>query len=481
MGPEKEASTLLEDRKPPVGTWYDNTTVTGSWIETQDIGDLSKQHGRLVNNATIAMPHAGVFSAAHDPLNNIRQPKDFDGEGEFTVHASVASPALNVLCAGGSSQEMEPFVGDVKGKNNPNHTVFDDLFDFGDGEGHQARPIFQKLPIAFNTVHSGSMDWPNLALYVLAASPSPRRKFNGPKYVLCSIKGGMTPGCSTEYHAKSSGGTLRANCESGNPLAHEPNTKGITFSPNWRSVGDEWAKAVSFNSGVSDSNSSNVEILTQTIPEFHGESKSVSLDPKMPSIAEALAALGSSTLLLSSQDTPFISQWPYDEVKLSKPVLETFNGSLIYTDYASGGTQSWRFAFHIVLASVFIINVFCLVYFYVGIRGIQITDFTEPQNLFSLALNSPPSYRVQGSCGVGPEGDQLCERWVINMKEDDEHYYLTSQLEEKEALRRQLEEAQPSPEPSATYDNKDRMKVESPVITEYRRLSQNRNSLSLLT
>lgn len=36
----------------------------------------SKKFGRIINNVTMAMPHAGVSAAARDPSNNIIQPKE---------------------------------------------------------------------------------------------------------------------------------------------------------------------------------------------------------------------------------------------------------------------------------------------------------------------------------------------------------------------------------------------------------------------
>ena len=50
----------------------DNVTIIGSWIEARPM----EAHKRVVNNITMAFPHAGVFSAAHDPVNKILQPLD---------------------------------------------------------------------------------------------------------------------------------------------------------------------------------------------------------------------------------------------------------------------------------------------------------------------------------------------------------------------------------------------------------------------
>ena len=55
---------------------YDNTTVEGSWIHEQDMAQVSKHYGRIINNITMAMPHSGIFAATRDPINNIMQPQD---------------------------------------------------------------------------------------------------------------------------------------------------------------------------------------------------------------------------------------------------------------------------------------------------------------------------------------------------------------------------------------------------------------------
>lgn len=57
-------------------------------------------------------------------------------------------------------------------------------------------------------------------------------------------------------------------------------------------------------------------------------------------------------------------------------------------------------------------NIFVLVYF-IFHRGL-VTDFSEPPNLFALAVNSPPSHVLAGSCGGGPEGKQYMVNWFVN-------------------------------------------------------------------
>ena len=71
-------SSNLTHRLPPTGMIYDNTTVQGSWINTQNMTEVSQKFGRIVNNVSMAMPHAGVIAAARDPVNRIMQPQDLN-------------------------------------------------------------------------------------------------------------------------------------------------------------------------------------------------------------------------------------------------------------------------------------------------------------------------------------------------------------------------------------------------------------------
>lgn len=121
---------------------YDNTTVTGSWVQTNQSNVTAAyiQHNRIINNVTMSMPHAGVFSAAHDPKNGILQPEDLAGLGEYSLRASVVSPSVNVLCVNMDEAELEPLVLTLwpngttwlqPGKLYPNSTVVDDIFEWG--------------------------------------------------------------------------------------------------------------------------------------------------------------------------------------------------------------------------------------------------------------------------------------------------------------------------------------------------------------
>lgn len=72
----RNSSSDLQERPKPVALLYDNTTIEGSWINIQDMTNLSTTHGRIINNVSMAMPHTGVFAATRDPINKIMQPQD---------------------------------------------------------------------------------------------------------------------------------------------------------------------------------------------------------------------------------------------------------------------------------------------------------------------------------------------------------------------------------------------------------------------
>jgi len=194
----------------------------------------------------------------------------------------------------------------------------------------------------------------------------------------------------------------------------------VVIAPDWRNVGQEWILALSLNTGLSSANSSTARQLARFIPGVPS-SGDVKLDPLLPSIAETLAVMAGNTLLLSSMDTSFYHFWNYEDHILTPGVYEQFNASVSSQQYASGMTQSWQGIFYIVLVPVFLTNLCCLTYFFV--RHGLVTDWSEPQNLFALAVNSPPSDRLSGACGAGPVGDQLNVDWHI-AQEDSGHLFI---------------------------------------------------------
>ncbi|KAI4245657.1 MAG: hypothetical protein LQ352_006535 [Teloschistes flavicans] len=431
-------SAELSQRPLPLAMLYDNTTIQGSWIDVKNMTNISQTFSphdfdRVVTNVSMAMPHVGVFAAARDPINNIMQPQDFNGLGEYDIEASIPSPTTNVLCASMTEDELAPLVYsqwplgngsamNVAGWPNVfdipkwpswlNQTPVDDLFRFGEKYGRRP-PVFSKLPIPYNIV-ANTTGWYADSIYILATSKTG-------DYTMCSMRVSLTTRCSTQYHATLSGGSMKTRCEDAkNELAYGKSITNATdglIQSDWVSVASEWAKAISLNAGITDNNASNNRLLTQLIPTQQA------LDASSPSIAEALAVLSGCTLLMSSTDAPFYHFWNYSTTvqTLKEPQPQHFNASLQTRDYASGGTQQWQGIFYIILFLTFATNVFCLIYFLV--RHGLVTDYIEPQNMFALSMNSPPSKALDGACGGGPEGDQLVMNWHIKMDQDREHFY----------------------------------------------------------
>lgn len=186
------------------------------------------------------------------------------------------------------------------------------------------------------------------------------------------------------------------------------------IQPDFRDVLTDWVFSMSLNTGITNSNASISRILSQfvvTKPQFNTH---------LPSIAEALAALAGCTLLIGAESATFKHYWGGS--LLSAGVYEPFNATIASQEYQSGPQQPWQKIFYLVLILVFFTNIFCLGYF-IRQRGL-VTDFTATQNLFALAVNSPPSRRLGGSCGAGPEGDQLNVDFHIQCAEDSSHFYL---------------------------------------------------------
>ncbi|KAJ5587733.1 uncharacterized protein N7459_003498 [Penicillium hispanicum] len=439
----------LRARPFPSGSIWDNTTVRGSWIEVNDITQLSRQHNRMVNNITMAMPHGGIPGAAMDAWNNIRQPQDASGEGKYNIEASVPSPAVNVLCVGMTESELEPLVYSswpdsrfnatswsiFPPDNIPvypswmNRTVVDPLFSFGEQYG-QRPPVFGKFPEPNNTILNTTGLWNSNAIYLLG-KPS----VANPEYVMCAIRAKETGACSTTYNAASSGAFLSSKCENKtNPLQYNrqhPSFAEGVWSVDWKNIASEWASALNLGSGITNDQASNERLLMQMMPRHNAAQNTYSLDPHLPSIAEALAVMAGSTLILSTRASPFVQGWNYSAAAdyLAEPVYQHFNAAVQAVGYASGGTERWQAVFYIILIFAFLTSAVCLGFMAIEARGHQITDFTEPQNLFALAVNSPRSSRLRGACGCGPVGRQLKERWFIGMEEEDEHYYIRAKAD----------------------------------------------------
>ncbi|CAE7024807.1 hypothetical protein P3342_005479 [Pyrenophora teres f. teres] len=441
----------LNLRPKGFGLLYQNTTVTGQWIDMVNTTEVSRKFGRAINNITMAMPHSGVFAAARDQRNGILQPEELNSEGTYSLRASVPSPIVNVLCANMNKTELAPIVYDAWPNNDTvnvttwgespslrdkaittNRTVVDEIFgwDVNDTTTLNWPPVFGRYPTSFNTVlNHTSNRWGRPAIYILGQGGPDDMGVDGTGiYSLCKIHVYIKAGCSTRHDVSGSGGTMEAICDDPHDkmafveTGTEPskNSQGVA---NWRDIGTDWANSLSLGTGLMEANASTSRLLTQLILKPSNPDPTdfqVDLSKAIPSLAEALAVLSACTLLLSMVDAPFVTFWNYTHPALDEYQTQYFNASLKAQQYASGGMVGAAKAWIIILALVFFMNVFVLVYF-IFHRGL-VTDFTEPPNLFALAVNSPPSHVLAGSCGGGPEGKQYMVNWFVNHEGD--HLYM---------------------------------------------------------
>ncbi|KAK8165548.1 hypothetical protein BKA80DRAFT_328465, partial [Phyllosticta citrichinensis] len=391
----------------------------------QYLSEWAEWNGRIINNVTLAMPHISVLQAARNKENGILQPEDLGGLGAFFLTASTPNPAVHVLCANMNRTELAPMVytqfpnaGELNTSTWPaqvsfygndtwlNSTVVDDLFRIGEKHGQHA-PVFPRYPAEYNTVLNQTFSYGRVSIYVLARDSDPAEE----RYSMCQLKATITPMCSTKFVAMHDGSSLSVNCDPENdPMAyikqHPDATSGwSTESRDWPWIASEWANSLSLGAGVTDGKASIARIITQTIlrlPE---------LDRTLPSIAEVLAVLAGSTLLMATEDSNVEMDWVSKSAGLKDPMKQMFNATILNRLYASGPSAVANNGFFIVLAGTFVLNVLCLAYFLFH-RGL-VTDFSEPPNLFSIAINSPPAVAMSGACGAGPAGSQWATDWCI--------------------------------------------------------------------
>ncbi len=245
-------------------------------------------------------------------------------------------------------------------------------------------------------------------------------------YTMCQIRSFLSPVCSTLYTVSGANeGSLSSNCE--DPNDHNAYNRSVpnapfASSPDWRDVGTQWALALALNDGISNANSSTARLLSQlvlTTPDWAGN---MEFNPLLPSLAEAVAVMAGNTLLMSTTSATYYHFWNYSANTLNPGTYLPFNSSISSQQYTSGLLQRWQGIFYVVLLLVFVTNVFCLVYFF--LRSGLVTDYTEAQNLFALAVNSPPSDKLRGSCGAGPEPEQLNVPFHIGHDESTNHFFI---------------------------------------------------------
>lgn len=334
-----------------------------------------------------------------------------------------------------------------------NKTSVDDIFGWGEQFGRTRRPIFAKVPIPYNTLFNTTSEADMDSAYVLGTSPQ-----NNP--MLCSIRAFSTPNCLTEYSTSITGGSLTSHCKDGNNELSYPeltgNTSNVRFETGWIDLVSDWGTAIGLGGGLKDVSGSNSRLLTQFIPTEQ------QLNSTLPSIAEALAILVGGSLLLGAIDAPLLLSTKYDPTLSQTLLRDSFNAFIRTQDYASGGTEKWQNIFYLVLAAVFLINGFCLFWFIFHRRFVA--NFIEPENLFSIAMNSPPSIKLAGARGSGPTTKQMLTRWLINTNPRQGHFY--------------FEEGPEGCQPSGSRTDGLRMgKSRGSALSAYQRLASVRSSI----
>jgi hypothetical protein len=324
-------------RPPGFGLLYENTTISAQWINVINTTEVSKKYGRAINNVSLAMPHSGVFEAAHSPRNEILQPEELNSEGTYSLRASVPSPVMNVLCVNMDEEELRPIVYDTWNdevvnmttwtdawlKNNAtttNKTKVDELFGWNDKSRFDYPPVFPKYPKPFNTVmNHTSYPWGRSAIYLLGQGGADKGTNMTGMYSLCKIAMLITPNCTTQYNARSGGGTMEALCEEKADdmtfQKHHPEAQWKTSIPNWKDIGFDWSNSLSLQTGLVDGDASNSRLLTQLMlnpTNTDADNFQVDLSDTLPSMGEALAVMSGCTLLKSMMDAPFIMSWVRD-------------------------------------------------------------------------------------------------------------------------------------------------------------------------
>lgn len=326
--------TTDQSRRPQgFGLLYENTTITAQWTNIIDTKKVSKEHGRGINNVSMAMPHAGVFTAARDQRNGIMQPDELDSEGTYSLRASVPSLVMNVLCANMLKEELKPIIYDEwnnetvnittwtrdglqANATTTNKTVVDDIFGWTKKDNVTMLdypPVFARYPKTFNTImNHTSYAWGRDSIYLLGQGGRDFGADATGQYVLCKIHVHLTANCSTRYNATGGGGTMESICDDPNDqfayIKSYPNATAVESIADWRDIGFDWSNSLSLNTGIMDGDASNSRLLNQLIIQKDKDGD-YDLSPALPSIAEAIAVMSGCTLLKSTIDAPFRTFW----------------------------------------------------------------------------------------------------------------------------------------------------------------------------
>lgn len=274
-------------------------------------------------------------------------------------------------------------------------------------------------------------DWPSSSVYTLV------NNIHSADYTLCEMRSYLSIKCSTHLNISgTTGAHMSANCEDENdPVSyHKSDLTAVELEGgNWKWLADAWQSAIYMNSGLKDRIAARDRLLTALPLEDHH------LPDKLPSLAEVLVALVSPTLISGAMKAPLVHYWSDEAIKASQtlPGWENpFNATIMRQEYASSFAERWQTVFYIVLALAFVLNLLCLIHLGYQLNGRPLTDFTDPANMFAMAINSPPCQKLAGTCGTGPRGFQLDVPWRIGYSDPTKHFYFHEATEKRQRLNR---------------------------------------------
>ncbi|KAI1341730.1 hypothetical protein F5Y15DRAFT_413658 [Xylariaceae sp. FL0016] len=401
----------------------DNTTLNSSWLSHYPM--VSEDNGRVINNVTLAMPHAGLTSLYLDLWNSsteIVKPAQLTELGGYMISASVVSPAINVMCVNADESEVNYYVDPTL----PTHRrdglsigPLDDVFQMGPKYEKTFTPKFKMLTPPRNFVVNWTPDHEFYdSMYIMA-------KYNETSdYTICQLRSLLSPSCFTAFVVNTYHANMSAWCDSaseddkGTPYGKVYGDHGDgVLAPLWGNLSKSWSNTLNLNGGASNADTSNAKVLSSMIL-FEPK-----LSDTLPSMAEALAVLASPTIVDSSLGSSFLHTSSdtsppaagYEEIHVEYQYMGFFSGN---AKGHRGGIAIFNF---IVLAGVFLISTFCLLH-HLNRQG-MVTDYTEPQNLFALAINSPPSRALKGACGDGPSTRDLGIAFRVCYSEASNHYF----------------------------------------------------------
>ncbi|KAF2804910.1 uncharacterized protein BDZ99DRAFT_525249 [Mytilinidion resinicola] len=423
----KNASGALGSRpRPPAqnlrfGSLKD-VTVRGAWLRQsfKDEYPMQDQNKIFVSNFSIVMPHPGVPQAARNSSNHVIQLENLGPTAFYSVRASVMSPFLQVLCAEVSKRDISPIVYETwpmaNATNLRNVSLIGRHLSKRIGRlwmiisNGDSKTRLQFLPSGKVFVNYYNSNGGRRPVYLLT---SPFSTGGDDEYKFCLLEPGLTYQCSTIFNASTSAPSLEVSCDESNSFSDTGDRDVITglgaYSLNLLEA--------FFSSMEFDESFANTE--GQQGWMFDGSASSNAEATSHPSPAELVAVFVAFTLVEATIDTQFTGNF---DSKFAPNYTQRFRAAITAQEYASGGVYPYQRAFHVVLIYVFVTNLFILLYF---IRNPgRVTDFSDPPNLFAIAINSPPSERLAGSCGGGPEGDEYQVIWKVD--QDDGHAFLVA-------------------------------------------------------